>query len=302
MSVIFEQVFILLVFAAVGYALAKTNIIKAEHSKMLSGLLVYVFSSCNTFRTFATNFNMQYLKENYSLILVSTAVLGVLIVVMHFVAMPLTKNKYERYVYEYSLIIPNYGYMGYALAESLLGATGLLSVMVFGIPMSIYIYLFAFCILTKKPFSPKGLLNILTVSMILGMIAGLIEVQFTPVVISILDTARACMAPVSMILAGVVISRFKIKEIISNARVYIVTVLRLMIIPVAVGTCLSFFCSTIVVQAAVVFLSVPCGLNTVVFPDLVGEDCRIGAGLALVSSLLSCITIPIVFSLFGIGM
>jgi len=300
MTVIFEQVFILLVFGAVGYGLAKADIIKADHSKMLSGLLVYVFSSCNTFRTFATNFNVEYLKSNYLLILVSIIILVVLSLIAHFAAKLFSEKKYTRYVYEYSMIIPNFGYMGYALAESLLGAMGLLSVMVFSIPMSIYIYLIAFCILAKKPFTPKGLLNIMTITMVLGMLSGLFEVQMPSVVTSILDTSRACMAPTSMLLAGVVISKFKLKEILSNGRIYIITVLRLTVIPVVAGICLSIFFPLSIVQPAVIFLSMPCGLNTVVFPDLVGEDCRVGAGLALVSSLLSCITIPIVLSLFGI--
>ncbi len=300
MTVIFEQVFILLVFGAVGYGLAKADIIKADHSKMLSGLLVYVFSSCNTFRTFATNFNVEYLKSNYLLILVSIIILVVLSLIAHFASKLFSEKKYTRYVYEYSMIIPNFGYMGYALAESLLGAMGLLSVMVFSIPMSIYIYLIAFCILAKRPFSPKGLLNVMTITMILGMIAGLFEIKMPALVNSILDTSRACMAPTSMILAGVVISKFRIKEILSNVRVYIITVLRLIVIPVFVGLALSMFFPLSIVQPAVIFLAMPCGLNTVVFPDLVGEDCRVGAGLALVSSLLSCITIPIVLSLFGI--
>ncbi len=300
MTVIFEQVFILLVFGAVGYGLAKAEIIKADHSKMLSGLLVYVFSSCNTFRTFATNFNVQYLKSNYLLILVSVIILAVLSLIAHFAAKLFSKQKYTRYVYEYSMLIPNFGYMGYALAENLLGAIGLLSVMVFSIPMLIYIYLIAFCILAKKTFTPKGILNIMTVTMVSGMLAGLFEVQMPSVVTSVLDTSRACMAPTSMLLAGVVISKFRIKEILSNVRIYIITVLRLTVIPVVVGVFLALFLPMSIVQPAVIFLAMPCGLNTVVFPDLVGEDCSVGAGLAVVSSLLSCVTIPIVLSLFGI--
>ncbi len=300
MAVIFEQVFILLVFGATGYGLAKADIIKADHSKMLSGLLVYVFSSCNTFRTFATNFNVEYLTSNYFLILVSVVILAVISLIAHFAAKLFSKQKYTRYVYEYSMIIPNFAYMGYALTESLLGAVGLLSVMVFSIPMLIYIYLIAFCILAKRPFSAKGLLNVMSITMVLGMITGLFEIQLPKVVTSILDTSRACMAPTSMILAGVVISKFRIKEILSNVRIYILTVLRLIVIPVVVGVSLAFFLPMSIIQPAVIFLAMPCGLNTVVFPDLVGEDCRIGAGLALVSSLISCITIPIVLSLFGI--
>jgi len=51
----------------------------------------------------------------------------------------------------------------------------------------------------------------------------------------------------------------------------------------------------------VVLLAMPCGLNTIVFPKIVGEKCDIGAGLAFVSNIAACITIPLVFALFEIG-
>ena len=48
---------------------------------------------------------------------------------------------------------------------------------------------------------------------------------------------------------------------------------------------------------AVLMYAMPCGLNTIVFPKLVGEDCSTGATLALMSNLLAVITIPLCISL-----
>ena len=39
----------------------------------------------------------------------------------------------------------------------------------------------------------------------------------------------------------------------------------------------------------------PFGLNTIVIPSAAGKDTTVAAGLAVLSHLLSCITIPIVF-------
>ena len=41
----------------------------------------------------------------------------------------------------------------------------------------------------------------------------------------------------------------------------------------------------------------PLGLNTLVIPAAYGKDTSAAAGMALVSHLLSCITIPLVFLL-----
>ena len=45
--------------------------------------------------------------------------------------------------------------------------------------------------------------------------------------------------------------------------------------------------------------AMPCGLNTIVFPRLVGEKCEIGAGLAFISSILSLITLPLLVQIFA---
>ena len=42
----------------------------------------------------------------------------------------------------------------------------------------------------------------------------------------------------------------------------------------------------------------PLGLNTIVVPAAYGKDTSVAAGMALVSHLLSCITIPVIFMLY----
>ena len=45
-------------------------------------------------------------------------------------------------------------------------------------------------------------------------------------------------------------------------------------------------------------LAMPLGLNTIVVPAAYGKDTSVAAGMAVVSHLLSAVTIPILFLLF----
>lgn len=301
MLIILEQVFILFVFAAAGYVLCKSGVVNSGHSQILSKLLVYVFLPCNIFKTFASNFTYDYLSRHYKLVLWSSVVIVVLGIVMHFLAKLFAKEKYERSVYEYSLIIPNYGYMGYALAEGLLGESGLMNLMMFAIPVSCYVYTIGFAMLTKRPLSLKKLLNPVMVTMLVGIAAGLLQIQVPAVVSNVLNKSSACMAPVSMLLAGIVISEFKLKKLVCSMKYFVVVLFRLLFIPLLLGWLLSFFGNKDVTQAAILLYAMPCGLNTIVFPKMVDENCEIGAGLAFISNILACVTIPIVFMVFKIG-
>ena len=301
MSVVFEQVFTLFLFAAVGYTLSRCGVVSTAHSRILSSLLVYVFLPCNIFRTFAANCTVAYLGANYRTVLAAACLLIVLAAVMELVSRLFSREDYERKIYRYSLIIANYGYMGYALAESLLGSAGLMNVMMFAMPLSVYTYTVGFCSLTKRGFSLKKLLNPVMLAMVLGIAAGLIGVPVPSVIGGVMSKASGCMAPVSMLLAGIVISEFPLKDLLREPRTYILCALRLIVIPVVFGSAIRLLGRREIVEASVVLLAMPCGLNTIVFPKIVGENCRIGAGLAFISNIAACITIPLVFALFGIG-
>jgi len=301
MITVFEQVFTLFLFAAAGYALSKSGVVNPSHSKLLSTLLVYVFLPCNIFRTFAANCTAAYLTDNYHTVLASLLVLLVLAVVMEFVSHLFSHEDYERKIYRYSLIIANYGYMGYALAESLLGTVKLMNVMMFAMPLSVYTYTVGFSSLTKRKLSLRKLVNPVNLSMVLGIAVGLTGLPLPEVLSGAVGKASGCMAPVSMLMAGIVISEFRLRDLLRQPRLYALVALRLVGIPLALGGLLSLLGRPEIVEAAVVLLAMPCGLNTIVFPKMVGENCEIGAGLALISNVLACVTIPIVFALFGIG-
>ena len=72
----------------------------------------------------------------------------------------------------------------------------------------------------------------------------------------------------------------------------------IILLPMAVGGALWLLVSPAVAQTAVLIYAMPCGLNTIVFPRLVNENCETGASLAVVSSLLCCLTIPFCLYLF----
>lgn len=302
MTAVFDQVLILFCFIAAGYTLCRLGIIKSEHAKILSGLLVYVFSPCNSFSTFSNNFTPAYITDNYHLLTASVVTIILLAVPMHFIAKLFTKNEYDRGVYEYSLVLANYGYMGYTLANGLLGEIGMLNLMVFCIPALIYTYTYGYCRLTKSGLSPKKLLNPVVIGILLGMAVGLFGIELPTVVKTVSSMASSCMGPVSMLLAGIVVSEFDVKRLIVNPRTYIMTALRLVVIPLIIGCILKLIGANAAITASVmIFVSMPCGLNTIVFPKMVDENCEIGASLALTSNVFACFTVPVVLTLFGVG-
>ena len=296
--VVFEQVFILFFFGLVGYALAKARVVDASHGKLLSALLVYVLLPANLFNTFSQRFSVGYLSENGGFLLLSFLVVGLLSVLAFVVGRLFSRDSYEQKIFEYTTVSPNFGYFGYALAASLFGNA--LEIMVFTIPVQIYVHTYGFARLTKSRLRLQTLLQPVVLAILLGVGIGLSGLALPPLIVDTTGRAAACMGPISMMLAGIVVSEYRFRDMFTDKRTYLATAMRLLALPLAAGFLLSFFVSGRQLASIVLFFSLPCGLNTVVFPKLVDEDCHLGASMAILSNILACATIPLVCWIFGI--
>ena len=298
MSVVFDKIFFLILLASSGFALCKTGIADHKQAKLLSVLEIYLFLPANSLKTYSANFTVQYFQKNYYLILVSLAVLAVVIVLADLVARRLTDDPYRRNVYRYSLIFSNYGLIGYAVTADLFGELVLQDAMVFAFPMGLCAYTLGYSMLSKTGLNLKKLINPPVIAILIGAIMGLAGIQMPSAISTTLEKAAACMSPIGMVLAGMVISEFDIRALLRRKSDYIVVLCRLILFPCAIAGTLALLGLDDVVVPALMMYAMPCGMNTIIVPRLIGEDCESGAALALISNILACATIPLCVSIF----
>ena len=296
MQALIENVAVLLIFGVIGWFLGKRHILTSQNLKLLSVLEVWVFLPCNSLQSFSRNFTVDYISERYPLIIVSVIVL-VSLMVLNAVVIPRiikTGGTYRQHVLQYSLTVANFGYMGYALIQGAYGDLMLLNAQVFALPMSIYTSTEGYRLLTNSgKVSFKKLISPMIVAIFIGCILGLTGIQMPSVLASVVSKGSACMGPISMLLAGITVSDYPLDHILKDKQAYVVSFLRLLVIPLALCLILSRFCPREIVLVAVLLYAMPCGLNTIVYPRMIGEDCRPGASMALISTVASVATIPI---------
>ena len=144
----------------------------------------------------------------------------------------------------------------------------------------------------------KSFVNPMFASMIIGMLIGITEISIPKWLMSIIDTSGNCMSPIAMILTGGIVSSISLKKTFLNFKIYIVSIIRLLVIPLVFIFVLNFFeLDRITYICIICSLAMPLGLNTIVIPSALGKDTSVAAGMTLISHLLSCITIPVIFML-----
>lgn len=297
MQIVLKQLSILYIFLLAGWLIGKLKKDKASHADILSVLLVNILLPCKVFSTFANNFSVSYMAEHSHLLFASLILLAILAALSPLIAKLLTKKQYERRVLAYSVPITNYGYLGYVLIGSVFGESVLAQFMFFVIPFSTYTYTVGYVLLTggKKPW--KKLFNPVTTAIVLGILVGLFGISLPEILSSSVSMASACVGPLSMLLTGITLSTFALGELVRDKTAYLFTAIRLVILPaLAYLGCKAWGLHTLLPMALIV-TCMPCGLNPIVFPKLIGEDCKPGARLALITHLFSIVTLPFWLSL-----
>jgi len=294
MQAMFENVAVLLIFGLIGWALGKRHILSSQNLRLLSVLEVWVFLPCNALRSFSRNFTMAYFQEKYPILLLSALIVAALFMMNSLWIPRFVKNPYRQNVFHYSLTMPNYGYVGYALVQGVYGDLMLLNAQFFALPMSIFTNSQGYRMLTNTgKVSWKKMISPSIIATAVGCVLGLTRWGMPSMLANVVDKGAACMGPISMLLAGITISDYPLDMLMKDKSAYVISFFRLLVIPLLLALLLSPFLSREMLLIAVVLYACPCGLNTIVYPRLIGEDCRPGASMAMISTVSSLATLPL---------
>lgn len=304
MSVIFfetvNQVGVLFLIMLIGFIIKRIGIVKDDMDTCISQLELNVVLPALVFKTFSNNFRVSIISEKTVFFVTGLFIIVLSYIIAIFLGKMFSKDSYIRNIYIYSFSVTNFGYMGYSLVGGAFGEAQLFNMMIFCIPMNIFIYSLGTAMLNQKnsKVSLKGIINPVFFAMILGMIAGLANVPVPKVLASTCASLANCMGPLAMLVSGFVIAKFDIKELIRYKKVYLATLIRIVVMPglfILAIKILGLGQDVMICTLASTAMSL--GLNTVIFPATHGGDTKTGASMVLISNILGIITIPLMFAL-----
>ena len=287
----------------IGCILNKSKKVPENTAVVLSKCESYFILPTLSLSNFIKYCSVQSLKENYRLILYSAGILTLAMIIGTALSGLFSKDEYKRNIYKYSLTIANFGFMGNAIVPMILGEETLYKYLLFTLPLNVAVYTWGIAILTtkgeKKESPLKRIINPTSTAMTAGIIIGVLGIgKYLPkFFLSAISSISACMGPLAMVLTGFVIAQYDFLEMLKNGKVYVVTFLRLVVLPLIFVMILRFVgAEKEVILLTFIAFGTPLGLNTVVFPSVYGGDTKTGASMAMISHTLCVITIPILYS------
>jgi predicted permease len=302
-----SQISYLFLLIGAGFAIMKLCKLPAVATNVLSKLVSTLFMPALILTNFMENFTVQRISSAWPYALAGIIVVTLSIAFALIISRFSAKDSYRRKIHSYCLAFSNFGFMGTAVVSTLMPEL-FMSYLILCTPMWVVNYSWAIPALLipsekTKGFSFKNLLNPLFIAMIIGIVIGMTRLPIPSFLEVSIDSLSKCMSPSTMLLTGMCVAKIDIKRVLKIKSIYVLTALRLLIIP-------SIFLLVLLVHkfdygvslCALSVLSMPLGLNGVVIPEAHGQDTSEASGMAIVSHLASALTIPLMFTLFDLIM
>ncbi len=314
-SLVLNQMLMMFTLIVAGFLLRKKKLVPENTGTALSKLETYLFLPALNMYNQLTKCTVQTFAENYRLIIYGAVVVIIAILLSYPLSALFVKNPdkdpktaYQRCIYRYAIAFGNYGYVGNFLVLGLWGPDVFYQYSMFTFVISIFCAAWGIYTLVPKESGASiienlknGILKPPVIALFIGMVCGLTGVtKYIPqFAMTALSNASDCMGPCAMLLAGIVIGGYEFKGLFKNKKVYIVSALRLIVIPAVFVTAMRLLgADKTIVTLALVVLSTPLGMNTIVYPASFGGETKTGASMTMISSILSIITIPVMYFIF----
>lgn len=291
-QIILSQMARMVVFILIGFFLGKGKIVTKKTSSAITGLMIYAILPC----TILNSYFIDRTPENIRIVLYSLLG-GVLAmgVTMAVSALFLRKDPIENF----AGTVANTGFMSMPLVNATLGQGATIYVTGFFFVQTIVMWTYNILFMRprgEKPNYRSLYASPVTIALILGFLVFFTGLPIPNILKDCASTVAACNSPIAMIMLGIYISKTRFVDIFTTPRIYWVSVVRLILVPIAVILVL-FAVPADMTELRIGILigaAAPVAINTAVFSEKAGLNYTHGVKIICLSTIFSIITLPLV--------
>ncbi|MBZ4645580.1 MAG: putative permease [Clostridia bacterium] len=298
--VTFNQILILFMLLLVGFITRKLNIVDASFSKNLSNFLFNITLPAMIIHGMNHSFSAEILTNGVWLIVISFGILAFSYVVAVLAVKWLKVDNLSRNIYQFGIMFSNFGFMGYPVVEALFGEEGILYVSMFSIPIHFLFNSLGIMVIKRGEsnsvkMEPENVINPPFLATIAGLFIFVFSLKIPEPITMSIKMIGSTTTPLSMILSGLILANARPNELFSNYKVYIVSFIRLIFLPVIVLFILkAFHLNLLMIGIPVVITAMPVAANASILAEKYDGNAYLGAQSVFISTLLSVLTIPII--------
>ena len=282
-----------------GYFLRKIRLLDAGFTGKLTTLLLNVSMPCMILASVLTQTAERNLGEMATVFLFGLA----LYVLLPFISLLLVKllhfPKPQQGVYAFMMTYSNVGFMGFPLISALYGSDALFYAAIINVIFTVSTYTIGLILMhygsgRTAAVNPTMFLTPGVILPCFAMVLYLLQIRFPDALVSVIDTVGDMTTPLAMLCIGSTLASMAPKEVFSDWRVYLFSLVKQVALPLLMLPLLRLVITSDYLQGILyVLLLTPVANTSVLFATQYGFDEKLAARGVFVSTVLSIVTIPL---------
>lgn len=290
-----------------GFLAKRLKIITNEMNESMINLVLFIMLPAMVLASMNFDFSPEILIKSGKILLISLVIYVALMAASFLIPRIVGGEKSQKAIYQYAFIFVNVTYMGYPVVDSIYGKIGIFYTAIFNLPFNLFIWTIGLWILTKdhdefkgkvSSFELKKFINPAIIAVILGFVLFLFSISLPKIIYDTLETIGSATMPLSMIFIGSILADVEIKDILTDKKALVYSILRQTLVPLAVLYSLKGLGFTgYMVGIPAVISGMPTAANTALMATKYKNDYHLASRLVFVSTFVSIFTIPVIVML-----
>ena len=290
-----------------GYYIAKFKIIGPEFSKNIVDYLLKIAIPMMAIMALQIDSSKELFLSGSALFLLSSATyfvgLGIGVITARIFKVPYEKKS----MWLYTSLITNTTFMGIPILQALYGERASFYCIVMNFSVSLFTYTVGLWIILKHSGSEKEKINIvkmlcttLNISFLIGILLFVFGIHIPDTIGNAASFLASTVTPLGMIYIGMILASNTVKEMFGDIYAYLLTALRLILMPLFFFFLLRPLIQDKMFLCAVVLAGtgMPAPSMGALFIGKYGGDIKFASRVVFVTTLFSCVTIPALSFLF----
>lgn len=300
---LFKQIAQFFIMIIMGYTLVKLKIVKSEDSKVLSMVCLYLIMPCVIINSFLIEFTPEKLKGLGLAVGVAIVIHFVAWIFIRILGKVLNFNPVEKASVMYS----NAANMVIPVVMSVLGDEWVLYSSAFVSVQLVLLWTHCKSMLSnEKGFELKKIYtNINLIAIFIGILLFITKIHIPSVLQGTLKSVGGTVAPISMIITGMIMAGAEFKKVFSNGRIYLVLFFRMIFFPFIVFMIIYFTGITKVIDNGAMILLVtfiatitPTASSITQMAQVYGNNEQYAGAINIMTTIVSIVTMPIMVALY----
>lgn len=289
--ILFWQIALMFVMMMMGYGMFKIKRLSSVGSKEMGALLLYVVTPIIIMRAYTVEYSAQ--RAFNMLIALVLALFSVLLSIA-ISRIIFKKEGIENFSATYS----NAGFMGIPLVQATLGSEAVFYLSAYLAVMVLIQWTLGIVMITGDQ-THTSFKRILTNPVILGIFGGLsiffLQITLPTFVLDVFNIVSGMNSPLAMLVLGVYLAQIQWISLVNSWKIAGVTFVRLLLIPLIVGSLMIFVSNDYftIKMVTLIAVSAPVGFNVAILAQQFDKDYFQAGRYVCHSTLFSIVTLPV---------